>query len=61
MNERQDPTNGTLPCFNSDVRLLSVYLIFGAGDRIQTCTAMSEEPKGDVTLVIQQSTVRVRN
>ena len=25
MNERQDPTNGTLPCFNSDVRLLSAY------------------------------------
>ena len=35
MNERQDPTNGTLPCFNSDVRLLSAYegsdCIFGQG------------------------------
>ena len=25
MSERQDPTNGTLPYFNSDVRLLSTY------------------------------------
>ena len=25
MNERQDPTSGTLPCFNSDVQLLSAY------------------------------------
>ena len=27
MNERQDPTNKTLPCFNLDVRLLSAYVL----------------------------------
>ena len=40
MSERQDPTNGTLPCFNSDVRLLSAYFTQNLVGFASLCVAL---------------------